>query len=82
MNTINFPNIKKSTIKDSKLEISDFKEILKTLFEQVNFACNCYHIGDRLDANLSNRYEHLENKWYIFALNSLDDGLALLKLAE
>lgn len=78
MNTINFPNIKKSTIKDSKLEISDFKEILKTLFEQVNFACNCYHIGDRLDANLSNRYEHLENKWYIFALNSLDDNMIFI----
>ena len=78
MNMIDFPNTKKSAIKDCKLALADYKEVLNTLFKQADFGCNCHYIGDRLDLNLSNKYKHLENKWYIYALNSLDDNMIFI----
>ena len=60
------------------MTLADYKEVLSTLFKQADFGCNCHYIGDRLDYNLSNKYKHLENKWYVYALNSLDDNMILI----
>lgn len=75
---IDFTHTKKSAIKGCKLTPADYKEVLNTLFKQANFGCNCHYIGDRLNLNLSNKYKHLENKWYIYALNSLDDNMIFI----
>ncbi len=75
---IDFPNTKKSAIKDCKLTLADYKEVLNTLFQQADFGLNCHYIGDRLEANLSNKYNYLENKWYVYALRSLDDNMILI----
>lgn len=75
---IDFSNTKKSAIKDCKLTLADYKEVFNTLFKQADFGFNCHYIGDRLDLNLSHKYKHLENKWYIYALNSLDDNMIFI----
>ena len=74
--TIDFLNTKDSKIRVSCLD--DFDRYLTTLYDQVNYACNCYYISDRLYVNLTNKYSHLENKWYLYALNSLEDNVILL----
>ena len=75
MSIIEFPNRKSSKIKNFSLD--ELAELIKTLYEQTNYACNCYYIGSRLYTNLS-KYDELNDKWYIFALNSLDDNMILI----
>ncbi len=75
MDKIGFPNKKGSAIEYCNLSLEGYKELLKVLFQQTDFALNCHYIGDRIYTKLSQKYKHLENKWYIYALNSLDDEM-------
>ena len=80
-NKIEIPNRDKKVLKkyDKLLENPlNLEKLLNTLYEQTNYALSCYYIGARLYEKLSRKYSTLENKWYIFALNSIDDNMILL----
>ena len=80
MDKIGFHNKKGSAIKYCNISLEGYKELLKVLFQQTDFALNCHYIGDRIYTKSSQKYKHLENKWYIYALNSLDDEMIYIMI--
>ena len=78
---ITLPNQKPTRIpKFNNISIEKTQSLFEIIYGQINDAFYCYYIGSRLfdDLNPISEKVDLNKKWYIFALNSLDNNMNLI----
>ena len=57
------------------LNVYEICKILEILNEQIYYAKSCFQISEKLYRQLREKYSDLNNKWYVFARNSLEDNM-------
>ena len=76
---INFPNNEKTRIeKFDKLGNEEIDNLFQTIYDQIDLAYCYYNISGWLFDKIESRYINLENKWYIYAIDSFEKSMELI----